>query len=250
MTRTGPIVVAHRGNSMRAPENTLASMREAFELGADVVELDLRLTQDGVPVLLHDATVDRTTNGTGPVSAMTLADVKELDAGSWKDQRYAGELVPTLTEALEFGRGRGLLLIDAPRTDAIPAMVQAIDAAAMKDGVLICGCYVDTAPDVHRCDSELQVCLNVDAEVEKLAQREDKSDFNRAYIRQASRTQLGPLIVWHGYVTGELMQLAHRRGMAVWPWTIDDEPNMRRFIELGADAIVTNDPERLIRILT
>ena len=250
MPRTGPIVVAHRGNSIRAPENTLASMREAFELGADAVELDLRLTQDGVPVLLHDATVDRTTNGTGPVSAMTLAEGKELDAGSWKDQRYAGEPVPTLTEALEFGRGRGLLLIDAPRTDDIPAMVQAIDAAAMKDEVLICGCCVDTAPDVHRCDSELRVCLNVDAEVEKLAQREDKSDFNRTYIRQASRTQLGPLIVWHGYVTGELMQLAHCRGIAVWPWTIDDEPDMRRFIELGADAIVTNDPERLIRILT
>ena len=91
-----PRVVGHRGAAGHAPENTLAGLRKAVELGATWVEFDVVLTGDGVPVLLHDDTLERTTNGRGSIAETALADVRSLDAGSWFSERFAGERVPTL----------------------------------------------------------------------------------------------------------------------------------------------------------
>jgi len=97
---------AHRGASALAPENTLASFQAAVDLGCDWVETDLRLTGDGVPILLHDATVNRTTGGQGKVGSMSLAQVLRLDAGSWFDRRFRGARIAPLDEALQWARGR------------------------------------------------------------------------------------------------------------------------------------------------
>lgn len=98
---TKPVIaVGHRGASAYAPENTVASFEEAIRLGAKAVEFDLRLTADGHPVVLHDETVDRTTNGTGPVAAYSRFDLLRLDAGSWMHARFSGTRIPTLEEAL------------------------------------------------------------------------------------------------------------------------------------------------------
>ncbi|MGO3147524.1 MAG: glycerophosphodiester phosphodiesterase [Leucobacter sp.] len=94
-------IIAHRGAAADAPENTLAAMRLSFDRRVDFVEADLHLTEDGVPVLMHDPTVDRTTNGTGHVADLTLQEVKTLDAGSWFGPEFAGEPVPTLEEFLD-----------------------------------------------------------------------------------------------------------------------------------------------------
>ena len=115
-------VVAHRGNSIHYPENTLAAMRSAFDLGADAVELDIRLSRDGVPVVFHDDTLERTTNGKGPVDKLTVAELKRLDAGKWMDDRFAGTRIPTLEEALRETRGRGSLLLDL-KSDGLGAVV-------------------------------------------------------------------------------------------------------------------------------
>ena len=96
-----PILVAHRGGSLEAPENTMASFRHAIEIGMRYVELDVQMTSDGVLVVLHDPTLDRTTNGTGPVGAITFADLQNLDAGSHFGPQFAGERVPTLRDVLE-----------------------------------------------------------------------------------------------------------------------------------------------------
>src|SRR3954454_23608769 len=93
-------VVGHRGAAMRAPENTLASFREAARLGAGWVELDVKLTQDGVPVVIHDETLNRTTDRQGAVRSMGFAELAEADAGSWFGPAYAGERVPRLEDAL------------------------------------------------------------------------------------------------------------------------------------------------------
>src|SRR5206468_4882936 len=101
-----PLRVAHRGASARAPENTLAAFREAIRLGADAIELDVQLSADGVPMVIHDLTVDRTTNGHGSVASFASRDLRRLDAGAWFSSRFKGERVPTLEEALECARGR------------------------------------------------------------------------------------------------------------------------------------------------
>ena len=111
------LIQAHRGYSEVYPENTLIAMEAAFEAGADRVEGDLALTSDGHVVYMHDRTVDRTTDGSGRVASMTLEEIKQLDAGSWKDPRFAGERVPTLAEALDLAAGHGELNLELKTVD-------------------------------------------------------------------------------------------------------------------------------------
>ncbi|MBI1389499.1 MAG: hypothetical protein GC154_13735 [bacterium] len=103
----GPIVVGHRGHVKYAPENTIPAFAKGVELGVDLYEIDVRQTRDGEMVIMHDSTVDRTTDGSGPVSEMTLAEIKKLDAGSWFGKEFAGTRVPTLREALRFLKSHG-----------------------------------------------------------------------------------------------------------------------------------------------
>lgn len=105
-------ILGHRGSSGSAPENTLAAIGKSFAEGAAGTEIDTRLTSDGVVIVFHDATVDRTTDGTGEVASMTLAEIKELDAGSWFGAEFAGEKVPTLEEALTASKGKGIIFLD------------------------------------------------------------------------------------------------------------------------------------------
>ena len=105
-------MVAHRGASAEAPENTLAAFRLALQQGAPAVECDVHLSADGCPVVIHDETVDRTTNGKGAVVGLTRAALRGLDAGSWRGPRFAGEPIPTLEEALELCAGRARLFIE------------------------------------------------------------------------------------------------------------------------------------------
>ncbi len=102
----GPFISAHRGFSSDYPENTISALQAAHDAGAHVAEIDVRLTKDGKLILMHDAQVDRTTDGSGPVTALTLAEVKKLDAGRWFDRKFAGTKVPTLDEVVDWSRGR------------------------------------------------------------------------------------------------------------------------------------------------
>lgn len=105
-------IIAHRGASAERPECTLAAVRRAIEAGATAVEVDVRTSRDGRLFILHDATLDRTTSGTGPASRLTLAELQELDAGSWFDRQFRGERIPSLTEVAKMCRGRIDLLLD------------------------------------------------------------------------------------------------------------------------------------------
>ena len=116
LDRSRPLVIAHRGASGSAPENTMAAFSLAVERGAEVVELDVQMTADGYPVVIHNATVNRTTDGTGLVREKTLAELQTLDAGSWFETRFAGERVPTLEEVVTWARGRVALAIEIKNT--------------------------------------------------------------------------------------------------------------------------------------
>lgn len=130
-----PLIIAHRGDSAHRPENTLASFASALETGADLVELDVQLTQDGHVIVLHDVTLDRTTNGTGDVRQMTLAQVRALSAGYPKQfgGAYAGERVPTLAEALAFMRGRARVMIEIKKDSVTDDADDGIEARTIAD---------------------------------------------------------------------------------------------------------------------
>ena len=108
----GFVVIAHRGAGAYYPENTMIAFRSAYEMGAEMIELDVTLSKDGIPVVIHDEDLDRTTNGKGKVADKTLKELKELDAGSWFDSKFQGERIPTLEEVLEFASGKISLNIE------------------------------------------------------------------------------------------------------------------------------------------
>jgi glycerophosphoryl diester phosphodiesterase len=150
----GPFISAHRGSSSISPENTIPALQSALELGAHVAEVDIRMTRDGKLVLMHDRTLDRTTDGTGLVSNATLAEIRQLDAGRWFDRRFAGTKVPTLDEALAWSGGRLGLLLELknfPERDRrfVPALIHTIRRNNADEFVVIAGFDHGTLKELH-----------------------------------------------------------------------------------------------------
>ncbi len=243
-----PLVIGHRGNSSSAPANTIESMRQAIELGVDMIELDVRMSKDGIPVLIHNDTVDETTNGHGEVASLTLAQLKEFDAGSWKDKKYANERIPTLKEALEFAKGKVYLSLDLKDESAIVPMITDIHNANMRDSVVICGCYESQAKQIWDIDKNITVLFNTDSQLEEKAKQKDNSEFIDQYISRACKERFSVLNVSYKFVNEELTYKAHLRGLSVWVWTVDNIDDMIRLIDIGVDAIYSNFPGKLLKV--
>jgi glycerophosphoryl diester phosphodiesterase len=152
--RKGPFISAHRGYSSAYPENTIPALQAALDLGAHVAEIDIKLTRDGKLVLMHDRTLDRTTDGKGPVKDAMLADIRELDAGKWFDRKFAGTRVPTFDEVLAWSKGRIGFLVEMknyPERDPrfVPEVIAAVKRNRAEDFVVIAGFDHRTLIEVH-----------------------------------------------------------------------------------------------------
>jgi len=224
-------LIGHRGHSCCAPENTLSAINDAFDRGAVACEVDIRLSADGVAVLMHDASVDRTTDGTGAVSGYTVAQLKALDAGSWFDPAFAGEQVPTLAEALQAAAGRGRLLLDVKITGMGAAINQALidaggDATAIWPWPGDSGSY---APDFQANIPGLQsVAGSVPASLEP-------ASFNALKSLGVVGFDLG-----QGAVTRPFIEAAHANSMFVSAYTILDPIQAENLIDLGIDMFETD----------
>ena len=152
-----PQLIAHRGNSSPSPENTRLAIEQAISLGVDMVEVDVRLSRDGVPVLIHNKTLRQTTNGSGRVAKHTLAELKLLDAGSWKGPQFAGEPLLTLYESLELARHRVGLNLDLKTHSAIWSTLEAVRQMNMTDEVIVTGCCWKCVKTVRRSEARLTV---------------------------------------------------------------------------------------------
>ncbi|PYT36972.1 MAG: glycerophosphoryl diester phosphodiesterase [Acidobacteria bacterium] len=244
-----PLRVAHRGASARAPENTLAAFREAIRLGADAIELDVQLSADGVPMVIHDDTVDRTTNGHGKVSAIASRDLRRLDAGAWFSSRFRGERIPTLEEALEGARGRSGLNIEIKEPpasgrrsagaarrpagrgpDAIArAVAQAVARTGFRDLLLVSSFSGEAL--LHARAAMPAVHLGFLA-----------SHSLRGVRAVHKRVRLFALHPHVRLATPRRVRLARRLGLAVVFWTVNDVRLMRRLVALGGDGLMTDDP--------
>jgi glycerophosphoryl diester phosphodiesterase len=244
-----PLRLAHRGASTRAPENTLAAFREAIRLGADAIELDVQLSADGVPMVIHDDTVDRTTNGHGSVSAIASRDLRRLDAGAWFSSRFRGERIPTLEEALECARGRSGLNIEikepsaSGRTSAgaarrpaghgADAIAGAVARAVARTGfrdLLVVSSFSGEAL-LHARAAMPAVHLGL------LASRS-----LRGVRAVHGRVRLFALHPHVRLATPRRVRLARRLGLAIVFWTVNDVRLMRRLVALGGDGLMTDDP--------
>jgi len=240
-----PIVVtAHRGFSGQAPENTLAAFRAAIDAGSDMIELDVHLTRDNEVVVIHDDTLERTTNGKGNVAEKPLAELMRLDAGAWFNPRFAGERIPTLAEVLEVARNRIRINIELKKGKNFPYTMEeladrtlaAVEKAGMSDQVLFSS-FDPAAIDRIRAKNPLNpIALIVDKPWEK---PEDPGGGTHYPTLNCRTTVLNE----------ENIRRAHNGGIRVHVWTVNTKEAMEKFIALGVDGIITNHPDSLIDVL-
>lgn len=241
----GPRNIAHRGGSRLAPENTLPAFANAVAIGADVLELDVRRTSDGVVVLLHDPSVDRTTDGVGYLNEMTFAELQQLDAGyqftpdggATFPFRGMGIRVPTLQQVLEANPGRyfDIEIKDAVLT--VAPVLELIGSLAMADRVLLASIYDDVALELRTKAPEVLASMTAS---ELLAFNNLTADEEASYVSPAPIAQ-APFV----YATPELLARAKRHHIHVHVWTVDDRDTMVDFLGRGVDGIITNDPATL-----
>lgn len=239
-----PWVVAHRGASGSAPENTLAAFRRAIHLGARFIETDLRLTRDGRLVAIHDELLDRTTTGRGPVGACTLEEIRSLDAGSWFGPEFAGERVPTIEEILQLARDADVVFYLEMKAQAgwggEHAVVAALRASQEAARTLVLSFDPGALETLRRLDPILMSGLLTD-NVGVVAPDPVATALRVGARQVAPRADL---------VTPELIERAHGEGLQVVTWTANDPDHMRALIAAGVDGIMTDYPERLVRVVS
>ena len=235
-----PWVIAHRGASGHAPENTMAAFQRAVELGCGFIETDLQLTRDARFVAMHDSTLDRTTNGRGAVHDFTLAELKELDAGKWFDREFMDQKIPTLEEILEFSRKNDVIFYLEVKYDSALGMHHSLVGALNKMGdaarSIVISFDQSTLAALRQVDTSLMMGLLVE---------EPSTDLPKTAIELGVR-QLCPRV---DLINTELVDAAHRLDLQVVTWTGDDPQQIRDVVAAGVDGIISNFPDRVQAIL-
>lgn len=232
-------IVAHRGSRINRPENTLAAFEEAIRVGADGIELDVHLSRDGEIIVIHDETVERTTNGAGLVKDMTVAELKQLDAGIWFDTEYVGQTIPTLREVFELlteYQYKGVLNIEL-KTSVYP-----YKGIEKKIGALLA--EADWSFEVMYSSFSLRSLL-------KMHRIDPEAELGYLVKNQSLLTFLGGFLPWIG-----ALHLPHKwyfkKGKNFKKhlrlWTVNDEKVMKKAFQQGVTAIITDKPEIAIAL--
>jgi glycerophosphoryl diester phosphodiesterase len=234
------LCIAHRGFSA---ENTLAAVQAAMQAGADGCEFDVYTSRDGVAVLMHDATVNRTTNGKGKVSDLTVAELAKLDAGSWKGKAFAGEPVPTLVGVLEAMKGKGCTAIVEVKADGIAgAVVQAIRDAGMVEGSAVISFKEKALADIRALEPRLRCALLVGGK-----RKGTEAEWVAHLAERARECGAAILDLHYGMLSPTLIADLHRRGFKVWCWTVNDLPILDALARWGVGGITTDRPDVMIQ---
>lgn len=228
-------IVAHRGFSAAAPENTISAFRKAIELHAEYIECDVRRSADGELVVIHDSAVDRTTNGSGLVREKTVSELKRLDAGSWFSKEFFGERIPTLDEVLDLVKGKSKLIIELKEEGLADATVELIVSREM------CG--------------EVIIASFIEQVGFRLAELEPKIPFELIHYSphmlggnesvrladQASNLDAEILAVNYQGISSELVDSTRAANVQLLAWTVDDEATMHRMADLQVPIVATDD---------
>ncbi|MBO8157062.1 MAG: glycerophosphodiester phosphodiesterase [Bacillaceae bacterium] len=234
------LIFAHRGSSATHPENTLSSFQAAHELGADGIELDVQLTNDHVPVVIHDLTVNRTTNGKGQVKDYTFSELQSLDAGSWFDSKWKGERIPSLEEVLDWMKDTSLLL-NIELKDGFPRfpeleknVISLVRRFGIEDRVTLSSFNHYSLVEAKRLAPDMETAVLF---MEGLYEPWD-------YARRIGASALHPYLP---AAVPELINGALKRKMPVRVFTVNDEDLMKKFFEAGC-SIFTDDPGRAVQL--
>ena len=243
--RKGPLLIAHRGLSGRYPENTIAAFRAAVEAGAEMVELDVALSSDGRVVVLHDATLNRTTSGTGRPADFPLAILKKLDAGSWFAPGFTGEKIPTLAEVLDLVRGRCAVNIEI-KAEAVSSrpeggieekVIARVRERRIEEEVLLSSFDPTAITRVKKLAPSVMTAVLYGQEI----------DFDPAPL--VSRCGADGLNMNRRHVKAEVVRAVQRAGLFLCVYTVDDPEELAKLSALGVNGIFTNDIEAAARAL-
>jgi glycerophosphoryl diester phosphodiesterase len=238
-----PVVFGHRGDKAFAPENTLSSFKQAADKGADGIEFDVKLSSDGEVIVLHDKTVDRTTNGHGFASRLSLSALRSLDAGVQFPGKFPGERIPTLKEVFETVGERVYMNIEltnyyTPFDLLVLKVVELIKKHGMEKRVLFSSYFPLNLAKARRLLPEVPRGL--------LAFPGLMGLWSRNFGWRGEYTSLNPNLI---DVNSGLVDRIHKAGKQVYTWTINSEEDIKRMIGWGVDGIITDNPELALRLL-
>jgi len=236
-----PIIIAHRGFSARAPENTLAAFRAAIEVGADGIELDVQLSKDGHVVVIHDEKLDRTTNGSGPVGEKTLEELSKLDAGGWFGPQFAGEPLPTLRAVFELVREKnwkGVINVEMKTSKFLypgieRAVVDLIAEFGLREQALISSFNHNSLAEVTRIAPDIKTAILYSAVLYR------PWEYAKAFGCAALHPPRQPVIE-------EVAREAVKAGLAVNVWTINSPDQAAELASFGVTGIITDRPDELL----
>ena len=231
------LVIAHRGASGHAPENTMAAFKKAVALGATFIETDLQLSRDARFVAIHDATLDRTTNGQGAVHDMTMPELRRLDAGSWFGSEFAGERIPTLEEILEFSRKNDVVFYLELKPGGSWGGEHALIGALRESGEIQRAVVISFDPlvvrSLRKIEPTLMTGLLYDGKFENP-------------LEKAAEVGARQLAVRGDLVTPALLAEARKKDLQVVCWTVNHPAHMRMLMVAGVDGIMSDYPDRLV----
>ena len=219
------IIMGHRGAAALEPENTLLSIKKAMEIGVDAVEIDVHLSKDKEIVIIHDLTLDRTTNGTGLVSNYTLSELKKYDAGK-------GEAIPTLQEVMELTDKNVKLVIELKQKGTESIVVDQIKKNKLEDNVYVISFWHRLVKNIKETDKNIKTgVLLVGCP---------------ANTSIADQISADALFMKYTFVDTEIVELSHKNGLKVFIWNIDDPFLIKPFADIGVDGIGSNNPGILV----
>jgi len=238
-----PLVIAHRGASAHAPENTIASFQLAKLHHADAIEFDVKLSADRQVVVIHDSTVDRTTNGSGKVSDLSLAEIKELDSGSKFDRQFSGEKIPSLRDVFEFIGDQLIVNIEltnykSPMDGLVYEIKKLINEFGLRDNILFSSFYPSNLKLAQKLMPDIPCGLLTFPRI--LGKISMKLSNPRSY--QALHPNIAD-------VSEQLVSKVHSQGKRIHVWTVNKETEMDKMLKLGVDGIFTDDPQKLRSLL-
>ena len=234
-----PWVVAHRGYRQKYPENTLAAFQAAMEAGVSMIELDVNFSRDRKVVVIHDATLERTTDGHGAVSDNTMAELKKLDAGSWFDPRFADQHLPELSEVLDLVNGRAMVNIEIKAhayehnhpPDAIEKQVVAlVKQKNMQDSVLISSFEIDILVQIASMQDPPAIALI------------SKTPTSNRIVEICTHLKVFSWHPDHQIVTPSQVDRMQAAGLKVFPYNVDTYEDYVKMMKMKVDGVITDDP--------
>lgn len=232
--------IAHRGASGYAPENTIAAFDKAVEMKSDYIEIDVQRTKDGELVVIHDTTVDRTTDGTGYVKNLTFEQIRKLDAGSWKGEQFTGERIPTFDEILDRYRGRTGILIELKNPELYPGIEESVALELeernmdkpQNEKIIVQSFNFDSMKKIDRLLPSIPVGVLTSSRLHITEQALKEFSTYAEYFNPN-----------YGIVTKDLVDRVHSLDMKIASWTVRSQASADYLLDMEVDGIITDYPD-------